>query len=182
MLENLQGNARAIERCGIRIRKFAGITPFVALDPYKLAERLGMKVVDISSLKEITIENAHKLLIEKSHEWSGASSGILPDGSVFIILNTTQSIWRRKATLMEEICHVLLGHQCDRLPLNQTQKRRDYDERQEFEAYGVGAAALVPYIALKHFHSQEYPNSQIAQLFGVSESLVKYRSIITDLS
>ena len=176
MFGNLSGRAKEFERSGIRIRNFAQLSLFARLDPYQLAKKLGMRVIDVCSLY-LSIENARTLLVLKANEWSGSSSGVLPDGAVLIILNKTQSEQRRRATLMEEICHVLLGHQRDRLVYSQA--RLDFDQRKETEAYGVGAAALVPHVSLKKMLLQGRTHEEIAQWFGVSRSLVEYRDQLT---
>lgn len=178
MLGNLNGKVREIERSAIRIRKFAGLSPFAKLNPYELAEKLGMQIIDFNSLQNLTTETARTLLINKAADWSGTSSGVLPDGSVIIVLNQTQSSLRQTATLMEEICHVLLGHTRDRLVFDQT--RPDFNRRVESEAFGVGAATLVPYVALKEFLPSR-TLSEVAEWFGVSKSLVEYRCKFTHL-
>jgi Zn-dependent peptidase ImmA (M78 family) len=182
MLADLHGKAKEIERSAVRIRKFAGLPPYEKLDPYELAAKLGMRVISVKELSEASIETAKTLLIKKAHEWSGASSGVLADGAVIILLNTTQSERRQAATLMEEICHVLLGHELDRLPISGSgSQKRDYNLRQESEAYAVGAAALVPYIALKQMLDQGRTLKETSLHFGVTQALVQYRAKFTDL-
>jgi hypothetical protein len=52
---------------------------------------------------------------------------------------------------MEEIAHIYLRHVPTRLVIsNGGLSVRDYDRRQEAEAYGVGAAALLPWDAFFH--------------------------------
>ena len=77
----------------------------------------------------------------------------LPDGRKLIILNPTHGENRQNATLMEEICHVFLGHKPSRLAIENVNKygqpiARDYRGDEE-EAYSIGAAALVPFSALR---------------------------------
>jgi len=179
MLENLQGSAREFERSAIRIRNFIGLTLYEALDPFTLADKLGMKVLDLVSVPGLSIKNVQTLLVSKANEWSGASSGVLSDGSIFIVLNPSQSDVRQRATLMEEICHVILGHRREFLPLNQGE--RSYNLRQETEAYAVGAAALLPYAALNKFMALGASDLEIAKIFKVSLSLVDYRYRMTFL-
>ena len=55
---------------------------------------------------------------------------------------------------MEEICHVFLGHAPNRLAIISHDKRgktlaRDYKKSDEEAAYATGAAALVPFGALR---------------------------------
>ncbi|HJU54772.1 MAG TPA: ImmA/IrrE family metallo-endopeptidase, partial [Pyrinomonadaceae bacterium] len=58
---------------------------------------------------------------------------------------------------------------------------RDYNEEDEEAAYAVGAAALVPFAALKHFVSRGKTSREIAQHFNVSRDLVEYRIKVSRL-
>ena len=119
--------------------------------------------------------------------WSGgAASAKLPDGSRLIILNPTHGKNRHNATLMEEICHVFLGHKPSRLAIKNTSTEgktiaRDYHAEIEEEAYGTGAAALLPYTAIKRMVSEGKTAAEIARHFHVSRALVEYRLKISRL-
>ena len=81
---------------------------------------------------------------------------------------------------MEEICHVFLGHKPSRLAIESTNKEgkiiaRDYNHAIEEEAYSTGAAALVPYTALKRMVSAGKDVGEIARHFNVSRALVEYQ-------
>jgi Zn-dependent peptidase ImmA (M78 family) len=58
---------------------------------------------------------------------------------------------------------------------------RDYQAEIEEEAYGTGAAALVPYTALKRFVRQGRTSRDIARHFYVSRALVEYRIKVSRL-
>jgi hypothetical protein len=58
---------------------------------------------------------------------------------------------------------------------------RDYRKADEDEAYGVGAAALVPYASLKKMLLQEKSSKDIGLHFRVSRELVEYRMKVTHL-
>lgn len=170
----LRGKALEFERSAIQIRNFTQLKVTERLDPLELAVKLGMKVVAVQDVFGVDEGTVKTLLVDKSDEWSGASSGVQLDGVVLIILNTTQSVKRRNATLMEEICHVLLGHQPNKLSTNLL-GARDYHQKMEAEAYGVGAAALVPYVGLKLLLDEGASVFTIARHYGVSASLIEYR-------
>ena len=81
---------------------------------------------------------------------------------------------------------MFLGHQPSRLSIITRDDRgkvmnRDYRKADEEEAYGVGAAALVPYAALKKRLLQGKTSQQIALHFRVSTDLVEYRMKVTHL-
>src|SRR5690606_1887788 len=110
----------------------------------------------------------------------------LPDGRRLIILNPTHSKNRHNATLMEEISHVFLGHKPSRLAIVKRDKQgnvlaRDYNQEIEEEAYGTGAAALIPFTSLKRFVEQGKTAAEIARHFHVSRALVEYRIKVSRL-
>jgi hypothetical protein len=87
---------------------------------------------------------------------------------------------------MEEICHVFLGHQPNRLSIVTKDARgkvmsRDYRKTDEEEAYATGAAALVPYAPLKRLLHEGKRAGDIAKHFHVSAELVEYRLKVTHL-
>jgi Zn-dependent peptidase ImmA (M78 family) len=139
---------------------------------------------EVRQLSPATVEH---LLGSGKDAWSGGAASIpLPDGRKLIILNPTHSLTRQNATLMEEISHVFLGHKPSRLAIEQRDKdgqiiARDYNHAIEEEAYSTGAAALVPYTALKRMVSQGRTAQQIARHFYVSRALVEYRIKISRL-
>jgi Zn-dependent peptidase ImmA (M78 family) len=88
------------------------------------------------------------------------------------------------ATLMEEICHVLLGHQHSELTTasKTAEASRTHHQQIEEEAYSVGAAALLPYRALACNLSRGQSIKAIASHAGVSQALVRYRIKILRLT
>ena len=60
-------------------------------------------------------------------------------------------------------------------------RARDYNQDIEEEAYGTGAAALVPYTGLKRFVREGKTSAEIAKKFNVSRQLVEYRIKVSRL-
>jgi leucyl aminopeptidase (aminopeptidase T) len=86
----------------------------------------------------------------------------------------------------EEICHVFLGHQANRLAIIANDDKgktlaRDYRKADEEAAYATGAAALVPYRTLRKLVLQGREAGEIARRFRVSKDLVEYRLKVTRL-
>lgn len=179
---------RLYEQRARSLREFAGLRrDDVPLDPFALARLARILVVNFDEIQGLSQEARDHLLGEGSGDWSGgASSRTLPDGRKLVILNPKHGRNRHHATLMEEICHVLLGHEANRLSVAAEHNggktlSRDYNEADEEEAYAVGAAALVPYTALRRFVLAGRTASQIARHFNVSRQLVAYRLKISRL-
>lgn len=140
----------------------------------------------IITLKDVVglSDDVKQILASSSQAWSGGATPELPDGSRIVILNPMQSEGRRAATLMEEVCHSLLGHKHSQITLHSDGggNYRDYNDSIEEEAYAVGAAALVPYRALVCDLSHGLLVESIANNFGVTRSLVKYRVRVLELT
>ena len=169
------------------LRDFAGVREDTPLDPFLLARFARLLVIDFEAIEGLSQQAREHLLGAASAQWSGgASSRLLPDGRKLIILNPNHGRQRRNATLMEEICHVFLGHQPNRLMVVAKDKNgrtiaRDYNKPDEEAAYAIGAAALVPYSSLRKFVLQGKSASEIARHFRVSQQLVEYRLKTTRL-
>jgi Zn-dependent peptidase ImmA (M78 family) len=100
------------------------------------------------------------------------------DGASLILLNPAHAMTRRRATLMEEVVHIVLGHPKSSLVIDSRGGigHRSHDARVEDEAYTVGAACLLPYrdlfSAIRDVHESA---GSIAARFGVSVPYVEFR-------
>ena len=180
---------RQYEIRAIGLREFAGLRrDDEPLNPFELAHYAKLLVAHFSQIEPfLSGETKAHLLGEGKDKWSGgACSQALNDGRKLIVLNPTHGENRHNATLMEEICHVFLGHKPSRLAIENVNKHgksiaRDYRESDEEAAYSVGAAALVPYSALRRFVEQGKTSREIARHFNVSRELVEYRMKVSRL-
>ena len=170
------------------LREFAGLrSDDQRLDPFKLARYANLLVVTFEEISGLSEETRTELLGAGKDLWSGgAASAKLPDGRKLIILNPTHGKNRHAATLMEEVSHVFLGHKPSRLAIERKDKdgkiaARDYNHEIEEEAYGTGAATLVPYRGLKKLIEAGRTSAEIARHYGVSRALVEYRIKISRL-
>ena len=174
---------RNYELKALGLRDFAGLERVdERLNPFDLARFAKLFVASFEQVEPfLSAETKQQLLDGGKDAWSGgACSQALPDGRKLIILNPTQGENRQNATLMEEICHVFLGHKPSRLAVETVNKQgkiiaRDYQADIEEEAYSVGAAALVPFAALKKFVADGKTSREIARHFNVSRELIEYR-------
>jgi IrrE N-terminal-like domain len=178
LLPPVGGKWREYERKALEVRRFAGIGISQRLDPFSLAAALKLKVVDLDSIGGLSEESRKHL--SESEQWSGGVTQSLPDGSRVVIINQRQSRERQAATLMEEICHTLLGHNPSSIS-SEKADGRSYNRAVEDEAYGVGAAALLPYRALAEALKRGESVRAIGKHFGVTPSLVEYRIRVLNL-
>jgi hypothetical protein len=190
---------KRFELRALGLREFAGVSDDQPLDPFALASFARLMVVDFNTIEGLSAESRAHLLGEASDQWSGgACSRPLPNGWRLVILNPAHGKQRNRATLMEEVSHVFLGHQPNRLaaitrdegppksPATTGAARgrilaRDYNDANEEEAYAVGAAALVPFAALRRMIIERRNSKEIARHFGVSRQLAEYRIKVTHL-
>ncbi len=158
------------------------------LNPFELAHYAKLLVVTFTQIEPLLTEQTKLQLIgEGKNSWSGgACSQPLPDGRKLIVLNPTHGANRQNATLMEEISHVFLGHKPSKLAVTTYNKEgkpiaREYQAEVEEEAYSVGAAALVPFSALRRMVNQGKTSKEISRHFNVSRDLVEYRMKVSRL-
>lgn len=173
------------------LRAFAGVDLNQPLDPFALASFARLLVVDFDQIAELSPESRKHLIGAAADEWSGgACSTRLPNGWRIVILNPVHGAHRNRATLMEEVAHVFLGHRPNRLgtPMpvagsskGGTMAAREYNHADEEAAYAVGAAALVPYAALRRLVRAGKPAAFIGHHFHVSRQLAEYRIKVTHL-
>jgi IrrE N-terminal-like domain len=185
---------KQFELRALGLRDFAGVRDEQALDPFALAQFARLMVVDFDRIQGLSPEARAHLLGDAADEWSGgACSKPLPNGWRLVILNPAHGPSRNRATLMEEVAHVFLGHQPNRLAAvgrNPTLTKgaptgkivaREYNHADEEAAYAIGAAALVPYAALRRMVIAGRNANEIARRFGVSRQLAEYRIKVTHL-
>jgi hypothetical protein len=176
---------RKFELKALGLRDFARVRLDQPLNPFDLARFANLLVLNFEQIEGLSEIAREHLLGAGIESWSGGAC-TLPNGSKLVILNPTHGRSRTNATLMEEICHVFLGHQTNRLSVVTKDERgkvmsRDYRKTDEEEAYGVGAAALVPYVSLRRMLASGKAVKDIAAHFHVSKDLVEYRMKVTKL-
>jgi len=180
---------REFEIRALGLRDFAGLRrDDERLNPFELANYAKLLVASFEQIEPfLSGETKSHLLGDGSDKWSGgACSQALQDGRKLIILNPTHNKNRQNATLMEEICHVFLGHKASRLAIENVNKHgrpiaRDYREDDEEAAYSIGAAALIPFSSLRRFVEEGKTSREIARHFNVSRELVEYRMKVSRL-
>ena len=92
------------------------------------------------------------------------------------ILNPFHSFRRNKITLMEEISHIYLGHKPSGVTYAMDGVEvRDYHQNQEAEAYGVGAAALLPWQPFFNALKAGHTVVQLSEINDVTPDLIGYR-------
>lgn len=169
-----------VEKKGQELRNLLNLSPTDVLDPIQLAHHMGVLIFspqDIPGLPENVI---NQLLIQDVDGWS-AGCIKLPNSKRAVIYNSMHPETRIRATVMEELAHIYLGHKAISLLKIQDgiSIRSEYNEKQEKEAYWVGAAALLPLDILRHYQTNKFSRNDLATNHGVSVALVKFRENVT---
>jgi IrrE N-terminal-like domain len=174
--------AKRWEPIAIALRQLACVEDGDNVDPEGLAQNVRLPLFDARcALEGFPQRDRDHLLNTARDRWSG---GVLPkplpNGDVVCILNPTHPRRRNRITLMEEIVHVHRRHVPTGLrEVTPGLRVREYNEAQEMEAYGVGAAVLLPWSSFYHALDSGQPIHTIADHYDVTAQLVEYRIKIT---
>src|SRR5260370_30265359 len=140
MLLPFSKRGREWEPIGVELRGLLALGSGAQLDPWQLALKVGLTVIDgNTALKNLATDLRNHLLGIGHCSWSG---GVypepLPDGTFLCILNPNHSQRRNKITLMEEVVHTYCHHRPSGLEFHvDCVSIRHFDPQQEEEAYGV---------------------------------------------
>jgi hypothetical protein len=174
--------AQEWEPIAMELRQLGGVKAGSLIDPAVLAERVGLQLVDANAvLQDFPQEDRKHLLVTASDSWSGGVyPSPLPNGKLICILNPNHHRRRNRITLMEEVVHIHRRHKPSGLrDVMPGLRVREYHKDLETEAYGVGAAALLPWEQLYHKLNAGMPIDELAETFDVTEALVQYRINVT---
>jgi Zn-dependent peptidase ImmA (M78 family) len=164
-----------IERTAAKVRRRIGLDQFTVLDPNLLVADLDAEVFHLRDLipdDEVALRRARRIAFD------GAASSHPESGQPVILINCGKPVRRRKATLMEELSHLLLKHKPSRIAPDPELGiiRRSFDRAQENEAYDLGAALLLPKERIQQDVKEEQLLApEIAKAHRCSEDLVVYR-------
>ena len=170
---------KAIEVKAIDLKQRLGLPWYEPVDPVAILALIPATLWLEADIRRQSPALADALFVQGVDHWSAfAVCDVAGNCAPTIVLNSRHSETRRRASLMEENVHLLLGHPPSRLIAAAVGVSigRTYDEGVELEAYDVGSACLVPYLPL--FRAIRYsgtPAEVLATTFGVSEDLIRYR-------
>jgi hypothetical protein len=185
MLLPFSERAKKWEPLALELRHIAKLNGHDQLNPWELAPEIALKVLDGHAiLRCLPAEVQAHLIGAGKNNWSG---GVyphpLPNGDLVCILNPFQSPRRQKITLMEEISHIYLDHTPSGVACTVSGVEvREYHKDQEAEAYGVGAAALLPWHSFFKAIDAGKTIEALAELHNVAPELIEYRVKVTGAS
>jgi Zn-dependent peptidase ImmA (M78 family) len=171
-------NGKATELAAIEIKKELQLGPYEPMDPYAILPRIPARLLGAEVFNAMSLEIRKAMLYDEADNWSGLGYGRSEiTGEELILLNPTHHPHRQRASLAEEIVHIVGGHPKSRLnQLADGSWRRTVEEQVEDEAFNVGAACIVPYERLfKAIKNDGRSESEIAELYDVSVEYVRFR-------
>lgn len=176
-------NGKATELKAVEVKRQLGVAPDVAVDPFEILPIVPAKLFGPAEIRTRSPILACALFIEHSDEWDAVGFGrIGAAGESVVLLNPGAPPTRQRATLMEEIVHIVLDHPKTEISIGRAAGEpilrwvRPYDRAVEDEAYNVGAACLLPYPELFRAVNRDHDNAAlIAKRAGLSVDHVIFR-------
>ncbi|MGD0165908.1 MAG: ImmA/IrrE family metallo-endopeptidase [Gaiellaceae bacterium] len=165
------GEAARIECCALAAKVCFGVPGNAAIDPWQVAAGVGIVVYGAEFFAGLPEEQRRQALEDGKAHWSAGT--MIGDKGVLIVLNPTHSRTRQKATLGEELAHIVLGHPPSKL--DPVTGLRTYNTDVESEAYAVGAAMILPYSQLFDLAKQGQSEQSLASRYEVSVPFVRAR-------
>ncbi|CAN5901299.1 MAG: ImmA/IrrE family metallo-endopeptidase [Gemmatimonadetes bacterium] len=169
---------RETELTAIRVKRTLHLGAYSSVDPFAILGRIPARLLTPADFAGCSRETIDSLFGARGNCVSAIGYGKSPaTGEWLIWVNGSHHIHRQRASLIEEIVHILLDHPKTLLPVASRQPNsRTYDRVVEDEAYNVGAACIIPYRDL-FYGIKERPETveQIAGRYNVSSAYVRYR-------
>jgi Zn-dependent peptidase ImmA (M78 family) len=137
------------------------------LDPRALAELMGITVLPLSALHEVS-EDAIRLL--RTHPSAFSAVTVVRGQRRAIVYNDGHAPVRQTSDIAHELAHVLLRHEPHPGPTPRGARRSEEDE-----AAWLGAALLVPDEAVDQIAHRRLDEAAAARFYGVSRALLRFR-------
>ncbi len=157
------------------IREELRLRPADPLDPWILADHLAIPVLPLSDLREdapVTVRHFSRVA-----QAAFSAVTVFEGTSRLIVHNDSHSPGRQSSNLAHELSHGLLLHSPK--PALDGGGCRDWDQDLELEANWLAGALLIPEEAALLIVRRELTTTQAAQVYGVSEVMVKFRLNVT---
>ena len=156
-----------------------GLKPTDALDPWRLAEHLGIRIWTPQDVPGISDDCKRVLLRDDPDSWSAVTLR-MPIGDL-IIVNSSHSRARQASDLVHELAHLVLGHTPTRVDVTEDQQLilRTHDPDQEEEAGWLAGCLLLPRPALLAILRAGGADIDAAKRYGVSIDMLTYRLRVT---
>ncbi len=170
-----EGFRRSCEAIAVDWRYMFGFRAYDPLPAERLLDALDGEALPPDQLPNLSPEVVEYLLI--ADDWS---AGVVRLKPLRIVYHPTHSAARHQSDLMHELAHVLLKHPMigfspsTGLPLRES--------RHEAEATYLGGCLQIPRLGLVWAIQQGLTRADIAEHFGASQDMVRFRSNMTGVA
>jgi transcriptional regulator with XRE-family HTH domain len=136
----------------------------------------GVQVHTPNTLDFIDAKIRTYLSHEGSDDWSAMSIPLNEDTGHWVVLrNESHTPERQRVTFLEEIWHIVLGHNLTKVAKIGGAYGRTYDPTDEHDAFYLAAASLLPKAGVEKCMADGMDSKAIALKYGTSPELVDYR-------
>jgi Zn-dependent peptidase ImmA (M78 family) len=166
------------ERTALAVRRDLGLSADAPITPKELASYLDVTLWTPSNVPDLPVDVLKQLLETDPYGWSAVSQQI--DGRVIVIYNPMHSSGRQASDIVHELAHLLLDHEPATVILSPDgiMAMRSFNAKQEEEANWLAWCLLLPREALLRARLAGSTERQIADEYGVTEVLVRFRTRI----
>lgn len=172
LLDYPSGFKAKANRIAVGLRRQFGLSPVAPLDPYAVADRLGIGVVSVSTFEDRFPGEVAVVLGDDGGDFSALyySSG---DVVRFIILNDQHSSARRNSSICHEIGHAILGHPSEVFTCwgGYRETEQGYERQADF----LAGCMLVPNEAADHIFWSGLSLEEARDAYGVSRRMLEWR-------
>lgn len=167
------------ENIALQYRKDLGLQLTDPIDPFVLAEKLGVLVWKIEEVPGLAVATLKVLTKDDPDSWSATT--LYCNGRHLIILNSAHSRGRTSSSLMHELSHIIIGHKAVRIDVTEDNLLvlANYDKKQEDEADWLSGCLLLPREAILYIRRRRMDTQTVLQTYGVSNQMFDYRVKIT---
>ena len=167
------------ERTSRSLRQEVGLSLHDPLSPAALAAYLDVTLLTPRDVPGMTSAVLDQLLQDDPGGWSAVS--VLQARRAIVIYNPRHSRGRQASDIVHELAHLILGHEPATVVMSQDGSfvMRSYDQVQEDEANWLAWCLLLPREELLRSKRLALSTAEIAETYGVTETLVNFRLRMT---
>jgi Zn-dependent peptidase ImmA (M78 family) len=167
------------ERTSLRVRQKLKLSPSSPLDPFPLAELLGVSIVASRDLSDLPADVRRRLENDHRDCWSAIT---VTDGrGHLIVTNPSHAQTRLNSSLAHELAHIILGHEPSMMFMSPKSGTalRTHNEEQEEEANWLAGCLLLPREALMFIRRGGMSDEDACSQYGVSLAMLRFRFNVT---
>jgi hypothetical protein len=169
------------ENEGVRWRRELKLYAYDPLPAQRLAQHLEIPVLNPTEIPGMDTQTLQHLLEEEAG-WSALTVPV-SQGKHLIIYNPTHAATRHESDVMHELSHLLLGHQPIRFhQVSGAIPVREYRNADEKAAEYLGGCLQITARGLNWAFQRSMTRQEIAEHFGASLQMVRYRCNMTGYS